>query len=206
MGKAEGKWHEHPSWRVHAGRVWEPCAAAKRAVGRVCENPHRTRAASHRLHESPRGYLTRGLSAIVGEAERKAEAAAGQEQDFYRAVAVSLRGLLEYARNLAASLELALYQGTRPATGDEVFNTLTAGPRTFCSYDELWRALQCCLSRLACERHICSCRATSRANGLLHGLSEDGAARAGRCPPGMLVLYPTVSGPARRACSSLYNL
>lgn len=42
--------------------------------------------------------------------------------------------------NLAAPLELALYQGTRPTTGEEVFNTLTADPRLFRSYEELWRA------------------------------------------------------------------
>ena len=42
--------------------------------------------------------------------------------------------------NLAAPLELMLYQGRRPTTGDEVFNTLTPDPRTFRSYDDLWAA------------------------------------------------------------------
>lgn len=42
--------------------------------------------------------------------------------------------------NLAAPLELTLYQGRRPTTGDEVFNTLTGDPRTFRSYAELWDA------------------------------------------------------------------
>jgi formate C-acetyltransferase len=42
--------------------------------------------------------------------------------------------------NLAAPLELTLYQGRRPTTGDEVFNTITPNPRAFLSYAELWDA------------------------------------------------------------------
>ncbi len=42
--------------------------------------------------------------------------------------------------NLAAPLELMLYQGRRPTTGEERFNSLTPDPRNFQSYAELWDA------------------------------------------------------------------